>query len=106
MSLFLGIAYTIRGLGEHRRALCIGKSGWHSVPGEWGDCNLHGGLFLSAGEVEDFGLSCMKKSCKTQRLQRQPGHSLSAFILLTLGSGICLSLLWPDSVISSGCYGQ
>lgn len=70
MSLLLGIAYIIRGPGEHRRALCIGKSGWHSVPGECGDCNLHGGLFYLLGELEDFGLSCIKKSCKTQRLQR------------------------------------
>lgn len=104
MSLFLGIAYIIRGPGEHRRALCIGKRGWHSVPGECGDCNLHGSLFYLLGEVEDFGLSCMKP--KDRRDSPAIPFPVCIHMAHAMQWNLPLSLLWPDSVISSGCYGQ
>lgn len=45
---------TSRGTWEEQKSFCIGKGGWHSVPGECGAVsflalNLHDSLFVSGG---------------------------------------------------------
>lgn len=93
MSLFLGTAYIIRGPGEHRRALCIGKSGWHSVLVSVGTVISMVAFFLSVGGGGGFRSFLYEEILKNPKIA-EIAQPLSVCIHRAHAcSGICLSSL-------------